>query len=86
VESIEVLARILDLGATGILAAILWTLWKEFREQNRFIREMLLEGEAERRALAERLGMTTLDLKAEAQIVRQRWAYERANRGNPSEN
>lgn len=75
---IDILARLLDLGATGILAAVLWALWREYKEQNLFIRDLIEQAAAERRALAERLGMTDVEVKAEAHLVLMRWAKEAA--------
>lgn len=75
-EGLEALARIAELGLSATLLIILFVLWREFREQNKFIRDIFLQGEAERRAMAERLGMDTITLKAEAQAIRERWSRE----------
>lgn len=71
-EQIDIIARVLDLGATGVLAAVLWQLWREFKEQNKFIRDLILQGEAERRVLARHAGLDTITLKAEAAAIRER--------------
>lgn len=69
--SIELLTQVAQLGATGILLVILFFLWQEFREQNKFIRDQLLQLEAERVVLARQIGMTTQQLTSEAQVVRR---------------
>lgn len=71
-ESISLVTQIAQLGATAILLIILWFLWQEYREQNKFIRDQLVQSQAERKVLAERVGMTTQQLDAEAQVVRRR--------------
>lgn len=69
-EELEVIARIAELGMNAVLLVILFTLWKDYREQNKFIRDQLLEADAERRVLASRMGIDTVTFKAEAQAIR----------------
>lgn len=71
-ESIGLLTQLAQLGATAILLVILYFLWQEFKEQNKFIREQLMQSEAERKVLAAQIGMSTQQLKFEAQEVRRR--------------
>lgn len=75
--TIELLTQISQLGATGFLAVVLYFLWQEFKEQNKFIREQLLESQAEREVIAKNIGMTTQELKHETMVVRARMDTER---------
>ena len=75
-ESIDGLTRILELGISGILTAVLWTLWHEFKEQNKFIRETLIQGSAERKLLSRAMGIDTITLKEESDRIRAEMAAE----------
>lgn len=68
------LTAILDIaqaGGTAILLALLYTLWKAYEKQNEFIREMLLQSQAERQVIANRLGMSGGELQSKAEAVRR---------------
>lgn len=74
---IATLTQIVQAGGTAILLVILYFLWQEFREQNKFIRDMLTQAQAERKVLAEQMGMTTQELSAQAAIVRRKMEAEK---------
>lgn len=67
---ISTLTGIAQLGASGVLLFILAKLWEAYERQNAFIRDLLLQGQAERAVIAERLGMTAEELHAEAAVKR----------------
>lgn len=69
-EGLDAITRLAELGTSAILVTILFMLWKEFREQGKFIRELLLQAEAERKVLAIHAGLDTITLKGEAQAIR----------------
>lgn len=78
-ESIGLLTQLAQLGATGILLVILYFLWQEFKEQNKFIREQLIQSEAERKVMAQHIGLSTQSLKAEAAQVRREMEQAKYN-------
>lgn len=57
-------------GSTVILLVVLWFLWQEYRTQAAYIRERLDQSDAERKVLAQQLGLTTQDLRVQAAKVR----------------
>ena len=69
-QELDAITRLAELGMTAILLAILFALWKEFRDQGKFIRELLLQAEAERKVLALHAGLDTVTLNGEAQAIR----------------
>lgn len=71
-DSLNGITQIAQLGTNGVLLVILYFLWQEYRTQNQFIRDQLVQSEAERKVLASAIGMTTQQLQIQAQAVRQR--------------
>jgi len=69
---INALLQLADVGSTGILLVILFALWQDYRVQNQFIREQLMQSHAERAALAEAMGIQPRQLQAMAEKHRQR--------------
>lgn len=69
---IDIITRVADLGSTALLAVILFFLWRDYRDQNAFIRDLLKDAEAERQALAAHVGIDIVQLKAEAVAYRAR--------------
>lgn len=59
-------------GSTVILLVVLWFLWQEYRTQAAYIRERLDQSDAERKVLAQQLGLTTQDLRVQAAAVRSK--------------
>lgn len=59
-------------GSTVILLVVLWFLWQEYKTQAAYIRERLDQSDAERKAITDRIGMSTQELKTEAAAVRFR--------------
>jgi len=57
-------------GSTVILLVVLWFLWQEYRTQAAYIRERLDQSDAERKVLAQQLGLTTQELRTQAAAVR----------------
>jgi len=72
VDSLSNLVDVAQLGSTVILLVILFFLWQEFKEQNKFIRDQLTQADAERRALAEAMGMSSQQLQYSAELVKRR--------------
>jgi hypothetical protein len=50
--NLDDILKIAQLGTSGVLLFILVNLWAEFRSQNEFIRQMLLDAAKDRAALA----------------------------------
>jgi len=71
VEAFEVLTKVADLGVSGILLVILFNLWREYQATNKFIRDILLQAQAERAVLAEQLGLRPDELKEQAAAKRE---------------
>lgn len=71
-DSLSNLVDVAQLGSTVILLVILFFLWQEFKEQNKFIRDQLTQADAERRALAEAMGMSSQQLQYSAELVKRR--------------
>lgn len=71
-DGLSNLVDVAQLGSTVILLVILFFLWQEFKEQNKFIRDQLTQADAERRALAEAIGMNTQQLHFSAEQVKRR--------------
>lgn len=54
---LELLKLLAQIGIDGILLFLLAQLWTAFQEQNKFIREELVEAKAEREVLLRALGL-----------------------------
>ncbi len=61
-----------QLGSTGIVLVILYFLWQEYRVQAAYIRERLDQSDAERKVIAQELGLTTQQLRVQAAAIRRR--------------
>jgi len=61
-----------QLGSTGIVLVILYFLWQEYRVQAAYIRERLDQSDAERKVIAQELGLSTQQLKIQAAQFRGR--------------
>lgn len=48
--------KVAQLGGTGVLLLLLNQLWVEFKAQNSFIRDLLLQAQKDREALAAAVG------------------------------
>lgn len=68
---VQAITQVLQTGMSGVLLVILFRLWGAFDEQNKFIRDQLLQSQAERKVIATAVGMTTQDLSAQAAVVRR---------------
>lgn len=54
---IDTILKVAQLGTSGILLVILLNLWTEFKAQNEFIRQMLLDAAKDRAAIASAVGL-----------------------------
>ncbi len=68
-ETIQLIAQ---LGSTGIVLVILFALWNEYKAQAAYIRERLDQSDAERKVMAQELGLSAQQLKAQAQTIREK--------------
>jgi hypothetical protein len=59
-------------GSTVILLVVLWFLWGEYKTQSAYIRDRLDKSDAERKVLAQELGLTTQQLNLRAQAIMER--------------
>jgi len=66
----EALQLIAQLGSTGIVLVILFALWNEYKAQAAYIRERLDQSDAERKVMAQALGLSTQDLTKQANLIR----------------
>jgi hypothetical protein len=57
-EAFDLIAKVLQLGMSGVLLALLNKLWGAFDEQNKFIRELLVQAQKDREAIANAVGIT----------------------------
>jgi len=73
-ENITALLDLAQAGGTAILLFILVALWRAYEKQNEFIREMLLQSQAERQVIANSLGMSGGELQSRAANLRGRGA------------
>jgi len=64
-----------QLGSTGIVLVILYFLWQEYRVQAAYIRERLDQSDAERKVIAQELGLSTQQLRIQAAQIRARPAH-----------
>ena len=66
------LKDVLSTGTSGILAAGVWLLWVRLNTITDRLFTYLERGANERAAIAESLGMSTQDLSAAAEAIKQR--------------
>jgi hypothetical protein len=83
-EELKAILSLADAGTTAILILILGRLWTSYEKQNSFIQGMLLQGQAERAVLAERLNMSPELLEALAIIRRNAITEASAGKGDIS--
>jgi hypothetical protein len=55
-EMLDLIAKLAQLGMSGVLLVLLNKLWVAFDQQNAFIREMLLQAQRDREAIAGAVG------------------------------
>jgi len=55
--TLDDILKFAQLGTSGVLLVILLNLWSEFKAQNEFIRQMLLQADKDRAAMKAALGV-----------------------------